>query len=176
LEGDGPTYGDRFDLNLVVSGKDLVAVDKVCSQIIGISWEELDYLRISDESLNQIDIEVVGESLGDVKTSFSIPRKSAFYHFAAWMIYALDIPFSKIFAKHFNQFLYSTGYVGTNPKIIQAKCDKCGDCVKVCPEENVLDIEHYKINYKDCIRCLNCFQTCNRNAIFVKGVSHPKER
>ena len=91
------------------------------------------------------------------------------------MIYTLDIAFSKMFSRPFNQFLYSTGRFGTNPKIEKSKCDQCGDCRSVCPLEKALDIENYRVNYKLCLRCLNCFLACRRQAISVKGVSRPKK-
>jgi len=174
-EGDGPTYGDRVDLGLIVAGKDIVSVDKVCSQIIGLPWEEVKYISLLDGQRDTEDIKVVGESLADVNVHFSIPQKSAFYHLSYRMMYTLDVVFSKIFSRPFNQFLYSTGYIGTNPKIIKEKCNRCGDCIEVCPIEGALKMETYKVNYKDCIRCLNCFIACSQKAITVKGVSRPKE-
>lgn len=173
-EGDGPTYGDRIELGLIISGKDMVSVDKVCSQIIGLPWEEVKYIGLLDGQGDIKDIKVIGESLSDVHVPFNIPQKSALFHLGFWMMYALDVVFSKILSRPFNQFLYSTGYVGTNPKIIKERCDGCGDCLSVCPVEGALKIESYKVDYKNCIRCLNCFIACNQKAITVKGVSRPK--
>lgn len=173
LEGDGPTYGDRVDLGLIISGKNTVSVDKVCSQIIGLPWEEVKYIRLADGEPNG-EVTIIGESLEEVKVPFNIPQKSTIFHWGFRLVYTLDVLFSKFFSKPLNQFLYSTGYVGTNPKIIKERCNRCGVCIEVCPVEDVLDIRTYRINYKNCIRCLNCYLACNRSAITVKGVSHPQ--
>ena len=90
-------------------------------------------------------------------------------------MHILDIPFNKIFSRHFNQFLFSTGYFGSNPKIVKEKCDKCGDCANVCPIDNGLDLEAGRVNYKNCIRCLDCYFACQKDAIVVKGFSRPDQ-
>jgi len=174
-EGDGPAYGDKINLGLIISGKDIVSVDKVCSQIIGLPWEEVKYIGLLDSQENTEGIKVLGESVADVRVSFSVPQKNALFHLGTRLIYILDVVFSKIFSKPFNQFLFSTGYVGTNIRLIKQKCDGCGDCIRVCPIEGVLNIERGQVDYKNCIRCLNCYVACNQKAIAVRGVSRPKE-
>jgi len=154
----------------------MISVDKICSQIIGLPWEEVKYISLFNGELDRDEIEVVGESLADIKVPFKIPHKSAFYHLSTRLIHIFDIVFSRLFYKHFNQFLFSTGYFGTNPRILKETCDKCCDCIKVCPIENVLNIEKYKIQYKRCIRCMECYLACKKNAIEVKGFSRPGER
>lgn len=175
LEGDGPTYGDKIDLGLIVSGKDPVSTDVVCSQIIGLPWENVKYLRLANGKHHRKDIKVVGESLADIEYPFKIPRKSVLYHSSTRIIHIFDVAFSKIFSQHLNQFLFSTGHFGTNPKIIREKCNGCCDCLRVCPIENVLDIETYKVDYKICIRCLECYFACDQKAIVIKGFSHPEQ-
>jgi uncharacterized protein (DUF362 family)/NAD-dependent dihydropyrimidine dehydrogenase PreA subunit len=175
LEGDGPAFGDRVEMGLIIAGQDLVAVDRVCSQVIGLSPEEVDYLRLADQRPFSRNIRIVGESLRDVSRSFRIPEKSALYHLASWMIYTLDIPFSRVSSRSFPEYLYSTGRVGTNPTIDKTRCDQCGECRSVCPVEGALDIENYRVNYSLCLRCLSCLPACRQQAILVKGVSRPKK-
>ncbi len=174
-QGDGPTYGDKINLGLIISGKDLVSVDKVCSQIIGLPWQQVKYIGLSGSQGNKEGIEVLGESITDVQVSFSVPDKNALFHLGSRLIYLLDAVFSKFFSKPFLQFLFSTGYVGTNVRFIKQKCDGCGDCIRACPVEGVLNIETGKIDYKSCIRCLKCYVVCNPKAIAVRGVTRPKE-
>lgn len=174
VEGDGPTYGDPVDLNLIAAGRDHLVVDKICSQIIGLPWEEVAYLRLSDAERGHKGIKIVGQALEDVKTHLRIPEKGAFYHLSVRMIHALDIIFSKIFNQHLNEFLFGTGYFGTNPKILRDNCDRCGHCVEVCPVEDVINLDTYKVDYKNCIRCLDCYCACDRNAMSVKGFSRPE--
>jgi uncharacterized protein (DUF362 family)/NAD-dependent dihydropyrimidine dehydrogenase PreA subunit len=174
MEGDGPTYGDKVDLGLIVSGKGTVSIDKICSQIIGLPWEEVEYIRLAAGGLNREEVKVVGEALADIKVPFKIPHKSALYHLSTRLVHIFDVLFSKLSSKHFNQFLYSTGHFGTNPRIMKEACNGCGDCIEACPIENVLNIETYEIDYKNCIRCLNCYFACNKEAIKVKGFSRPE--
>ena len=175
MEGDGPTYGDKIDLGLIIAGKDALATDKVCSQIIGLPWQEVKYIRLANRLTDEVKINVVGESISDIQKHFHIPVKSLFFHLSFKLIYIFDVLFSKIFSKPLNRFLYSTGYVGTNPEIIKDKCNACGDCIKVCPIAGVMKIENYKVDYKNCIRCLECYFACNQQAIFLKGVSRPRD-
>lgn len=175
MEGDGPTYGDKIDLGLIISGRDTLATDKVCSQIIGLPWQEVKYMRLANRMSNEIKINVVGESITDIQKHFQIPEKSFFFHLLFRLIYIFDVLFSKIFSQPLNRFLYSTGYVGTNPKIIKDKCNKCGDCIEVCPIAGVMMVENYKVDYKNCIRCLECYLACDQQAISIKGVSRPKD-
>jgi uncharacterized protein (DUF362 family)/NAD-dependent dihydropyrimidine dehydrogenase PreA subunit len=174
LEGDGPTYGDKVDLGLIISGKNAASIDKVCSQIIGLPWEEVKYLRLADGEVSTDELKVIGESLREVRASLRIPRKGAVFHGLLKMIYLLDVLFSKVSTQHLNGFLYSTGFVGTNPKIVPEKCNRCGDCVKACPVNGALNIEKYRVNYKACIRCLDCYFACEHQAIMVKGFSRPE--
>ncbi len=174
LEGDGPTYGDQVDLGLIVSGKDMASVDKICSQIISLPWEAVKYIRLYNADIKRGQLRVVGEALENINVRFKIPYKSAFYHMSTRITHILDVLFSRIFYQHFNQFLYSTGYIGTNPKIIKDKCNKCGDCLEACPVGGVLNIVTCEVNYNNCIRCLNCYSACGQQALIVKGVSRPE--
>lgn len=53
------------------------------------------------------------------------------------------------------------------PKIDQAKCNGCGECVNVCPT-GVLEVKGGKcvlVNEKDCADCRACEVACPNNAI-----------
>lgn len=176
MEGDGPTYGDTLDLDLIVCGKDTLATDKVCSQIIGLRWQDVEYIRLVDADVDGEEISLVGESIQDVCRQFEIPQKGILYDVSTRFIHIFDLGFSRICSMHFSQFLFNTGRFGTNPKIIRQVCDGCGDCVKVCPVEKALDIATCKVDYKKCIRCLNCYLACHKKAIAVKGFSRPEDR
>jgi uncharacterized protein (DUF362 family)/NAD-dependent dihydropyrimidine dehydrogenase PreA subunit len=173
LEGDGPTYGDPKDVGLIVAGKNMVSVDRICSRIIGLPPDGLEYINLYYNGRQPEEIETAGESVEAVKTTFNVPEKSAFYHLSTRMIHVLDIPYSKLFPGHFNRFMFSTGYFGTNPKIIKEKCDRCGKCVEVCPMPSSLKLDSYSVEYKKCIRCMECYLVCDKKAIMVKGFSRP---
>jgi uncharacterized protein (DUF362 family) len=79
LEGDGPNLppGKAKPLGLIIAGRDGVAVDAVCSAIIGLNPKKVEHLKLAHEQgLGNCDlnnIEIKGESLEKVVTEFEIP-------------------------------------------------------------------------------------------------------
>ncbi|NIQ39148.1 MAG: DUF362 domain-containing protein [Proteobacteria bacterium] len=73
-EGIGPIFGKPVEMNLVLAGKDLVAIDSTCAQLIG--YEPKDTLltvNAAARGLGVMDpnqIEIVGESLDGIKRRF----------------------------------------------------------------------------------------------------------
>ena len=73
-EGIGPVFGDPVEMNLILAGKDLVAVDATCARLIGYEPEEILLtanaaargLGVMDEK----DIEISGVPLDSVKRRF----------------------------------------------------------------------------------------------------------
>ena len=69
-EGYGPIYTDPVEMNLFVSSTDAVAIDAVCSKIMGIEPFEVPITRLGHaEGIgvgNMEQIEVKGESIEDV--------------------------------------------------------------------------------------------------------------
>lgn len=52
------------------------------------------------------------------------------------------------------------------PKINE-KCDKCGECVKICPANAISD---FKIG-ENCIGCTGCYEVCKKGAIDVEWLT-----
>lgn len=73
-EGVGPIFGKPVEMNLIVAGRDLVAVDATCASLIGYDpAETLLTVNANARGLGVMDseqIEVVGESLNSVKRRF----------------------------------------------------------------------------------------------------------
>jgi uncharacterized protein (DUF362 family) len=73
-EGIGPVFGKPVEMNLVLAGKDLVAVDATCARLIGYEPEEtLLTVNAAKRGLGVMDadrIEVVGQPLDSVKRRF----------------------------------------------------------------------------------------------------------
>jgi len=73
-EGVGPIFGRPVEMNLIVAGKDLVAVDSTCAQLIGYKPSEtLLTVNAAARGLGVMDpdqIEVIGEPLDSVKRRF----------------------------------------------------------------------------------------------------------
>jgi uncharacterized protein (DUF362 family) len=79
LEGDGPNLppGKAKPLNLIIAGEDGLAVDLVCSLIMGIDPSSVKHLMLAKEKglgiadLDEIDI--VGEPIDEVASQFELP-------------------------------------------------------------------------------------------------------
>ena len=73
-EGVGPIFGRPVSMNLILAGKDLVAVDSICALLIGYEPSEtLLTVNAAKRGLGVMDydqIEVVGEPLDGVKRRF----------------------------------------------------------------------------------------------------------
>lgn len=73
-EGLGPIFGRPVEMNLVLAGKDLVAVDATCARLIGYEPQEtLLTVNAAGRGLGVMgadDIEIVGQPLAAVKRRF----------------------------------------------------------------------------------------------------------
>jgi uncharacterized protein (DUF362 family) len=70
IEGTGPTgppIGEVKKMDLLVAGKDMMAVDNVCVQIMGFDINEIKHLRAVP------DIQVIGEKIEAVRSEFKRP-------------------------------------------------------------------------------------------------------
>ncbi len=171
-DGEGPLYGDRADLQVLVAGRDSLAVDLVCCQLVGVKPRDIPHLRLALEQMGKPSWTLAGEDPGLIK-QFRLPQQKALYRFIFWLMYPLDYPYTWVAerGKHFCTTLYGTGLVGTRPQIQQEKCTRCGVCVEACPLPNVIDLKTLKVNYATCQRCLLCYEACPEKAISVKGYS-----
>src|SRR5690348_10847312 len=170
--GEGPLYGDKADLQVLVAGRDSRAVDLACCKLVGVNPRAIPHLKLALEQLGSPTWAQVGEEIGVIK-QFRLPEQKKVYRFIFWLMYPLDYPYSWIAerGKHFCTTLYSTGLVGTRPQINADTCTRCGICVQTCPLPDVIDLKTLTVNYKSCQRCLLCYEACPENAINVKGYS-----
>ncbi|HEY5005629.1 MAG TPA: DUF362 domain-containing protein [Ktedonobacteraceae bacterium] len=175
-DGEGPLYGDKADLQVLIAGRDTLAVDLACCQVVGVKPRDIPHLKLALEQLGKPSWETVGEDVGVIK-KFRLPEQKALYRFIFWMMYPLDYPYTWIAerGKHLCTTLYETGLVGTRPQIKEEKCTRCGICVEACPLPNVIDLKSLKVNPKTCQRCLLCYEACPENAISVKGYSGARQ-
>src|SRR5579883_1354768 len=175
-DGEGPLYGEKADLRVLVAGRDSLAVDLVCCQVVGVKPRDIPHLRLALQQLGKPSWTLAGEEIGVIK-QFRLPQQKALYRFIFWLMYPLDYPYTWVAerGRHFCTTLYSTGLVGTRPQISEASCTGCGVCVDACPLPDVIDLKTLTVNYKTCQRCLLCYEACPENAISVKGYSGKRE-
>jgi uncharacterized protein (DUF362 family) len=79
LEGDGPNLppGKAKPLGLIIAGEDGLAVDTVCSQIMGLDHSYVKHLVLAKERglgvANLDEIKIVGETIEEVSSEFELP-------------------------------------------------------------------------------------------------------
>lgn len=174
--GEGPLYGDKADLQVLIGGHNSLAVDLACCETVGVNPRDIPHLKLALQQMGKPFWEQVGEDVGVIK-QFRLPEQKALYRFIFWMMYPLDYPYTWLAerGKHLCTSLYGTGLVGTRPQINEESCTRCGVCVDACPLPNVIDLKSLKVNYKTCQRCLLCYEACPENAISVKGYSGTRQ-
>jgi len=170
--GSKAVYGTELDLGVIVAGKDVVSVDKVCCELIGIKPQNIKHIRYAiKEDLEQAHPEIVGDfnevnkiSMSEEKTLHGLLHNTLFRG-----MYVADSLYSIL---HPNKSLIPSlhWFMGVRPKIDQSKCDKCGICVDICPIK-AINAETIQIDSKKCmyVRCLKCAEQCPADAIEVKG-------
>src|SRR5437763_4578157 len=117
-DGEGPLYGDKADLQVLVAGRDSLAVDLVCCQLVGVKPRDIPHLKLALEQFGKPSWKPVGEEVGVIK-KFRLPQQKPLYRFIFWMMYPLDYPYTWItqLGKHVCTTPYRTGLVGPRPQI-----------------------------------------------------------
>lgn len=158
MEGDGPaTSGKTRPLNLLLAGSDCVALDTVMAKIMGITQgevlttKEAALRNLGESQLSRIKIE--GEDIDQLNIRpFILPVSSA-------RLSKMPESVKKIF-KHLIRYY---------PHCLRLKCIHCGHCVKVCPRQCItLKKNNIRFDYKKCIACFCCQESCLEAAIGIK--------
>jgi uncharacterized protein (DUF362 family)/Pyruvate/2-oxoacid:ferredoxin oxidoreductase delta subunit len=165
MDGNGPRNGNPFQLNALIMGQSLSAVDSVAARLIGYS-DPLDVpaLKEAHESrwgavLPQ-EIEVLGESIERLKTThFKLARSASN---SSNRIFALMAPLFR-------------GAMVPEPVLRQEKCIGCRRCFDVCPVKPKVismiekgDKSTPRWNMDNCIRCFCCQELCPEGAIELR--------
>jgi uncharacterized protein (DUF362 family) len=77
MEGSGPVDGDPVRMDLIVAGRDVVAVDATCCRVMGFDPHKVKHVRRAFErGLGEVDdVDVIGERIEDVRRVFKGARK-----------------------------------------------------------------------------------------------------
>ncbi|HEX8996781.1 MAG TPA: DUF362 domain-containing protein [Ktedonobacterales bacterium] len=169
-DGDGPLYGRQANLGVLLAGRDSLAIDLVACRLVNVDPQTIGHLRLGLEQLGARRVALIGDSI-EAAAHFEMPVVNPLYRFAFWLMYPLDYVFQPLTGSHLCAALYSTGLVGTRPKISADACTRCGACVEACPLPNVIDLATLRVNPRTCQRCLLCYEACPSGAISVKGMS-----
>ena len=165
MEGNGPRNGTPFQLNALIIGQCLSAVDSVAARLIGYSNPlDVPVLKEAHESkwgavLPQ-EIEVLGENIERLKTTrFKLVRSASGF---SNKMYTSLAPLLR-------------GAMVPDPVLRPEKCLGCRRCFEVCPvkpkvismiEKGGKSTPHW--NMDNCIRCFCCQELCPEGAIELR--------
>lgn len=78
-EGLGPVFGDPVEMNLIIAGDDLVAVDTVLCKIMEIDPLQVNHIRFAEKlglgTMNLEQMEIIGEDINRIKHKFKAPEE-----------------------------------------------------------------------------------------------------
>ena len=164
MEGNGPRNGNPKEMDTIIMGESLTAVDSVAVRLIGYQDVlTLPFLKAAyDTKWGTVlpeEIEVLGETIEQMKSdNFKLSRNAKVVNF-------LTPSLSK----------FVTTLTAPNPVLVFDKCIGCKKCAEVCPEKpNVITFVKRngktipEWNYRKCIRCFCCQELCPRGAIVLK--------
>jgi len=147
MDGDGPSAGKPYQLNLIGASADQEAIDRVFCRVAGIDPKIVPTLTPGNE------IKVVGDKIEDVRVS----------DFKSYDIFPEDVfhlPIPPVLLKKLLQ---------ERPVILKEKCTNCGTCIKVCASSAIKEgKDAVQIDYDKCIRCFCCAEFCPEKAIYIK--------
>ncbi|WBW97598.1 DUF362 domain-containing protein [Oceanirhabdus sp. W0125-5] len=162
MQGNGPKNGEPYNMNSIIMGKSLSAVDSIAAYLMGYKdpLETPILKEVHDSKWGPVlieDIKVLGEDLESMSVDdFELCRKGGNFYFINPSV---------------TNFL--RGMIAPYPSLIKEKCIKCKRCVDVCPEtpKAVLMKKNNKNevwpvwDMKQCIRCFCCQELCPVGAI-----------
>lgn len=168
MEGNGPGSGDPTPMKVMLVSKDPVALDSVFCRLVHLkpemvptnyhgekmglgTWKEEEIELLTPEG--EISMTEAVSRYGN--PSFNVDRTEVRHNIWTKMAGALQL-FQK------------------KPYIDEARCIRCGICVKSCPVPGkAVDFQKGRdkppvYDYRKCIRCFCCQEMCPEKAIKVK--------
>jgi uncharacterized protein (DUF362 family) len=74
MEGNGPNRGIPIPMKLVLASSDLLTVDKISAEIMGIYWKDVGHLSfIEQHSQQEVTTQIIGERIDSLKRQFVRP-------------------------------------------------------------------------------------------------------
>lgn len=160
MEGAGPSNGHPRQFGALAASADAVALDAVCSYLIGYQPSQIETTVIANlrnlGKINLKEIEVVGETLSSMrKVDWKHPESG------------------RLFAKYLPKSIYSliANQLKINPFINQTKCTQCLVCYRNCPAKTIHFDKSRKlveIDLNNCINCFCCHELCKYDAVILQ--------
>ncbi|MBI5417327.1 DUF362 domain-containing protein [Candidatus Poribacteria bacterium] len=156
MEGDGPSGGNPKKIGYIIASADAVALDSVCSYLIGYNVTDILTTNIAYEQnlgeMNFKNIDTGGINLASIRISdYAKPH----------------VNITQIIPKPILKFIYK--YIKTKPYVNYSKCKQCFICIKHCPVSAIkFHYNKFIFNYDLCIECYCCCELCTYNAVEIK--------
>ncbi|UWG97217.1 DUF362 domain-containing protein [Dehalobacter sp. DCM] len=165
MEGNGPLNGNPKQMDTIIMGRSLTAVDSTAVRLIGYkNVLEVPFLKVAQDTLWGTvlppDIEILGETISTMRCKdFKVCRSSGLVN---RILPSMDKFVSRAMAP--------------DPVVIPDLCIGCKQCDVVCPKQNqVISFGKKKEkllpkwDYNACIRCYCCQELCPQGAIVIKN-------
>lgn len=160
MEGDGPRNGSPVNTNFIGASFDPLALDCVCSEIIGYKSDEIPILYEAKKRRDGFEIEISGDDAVSLKpSSFKLVEK------------VTDIAFLR---KILNRRIYNLiRNVFIPAPSIGSKCVLCMKCFSICSPQAISvkqskNGKHLHVDLSKCIRCYCCHEVCAFDAMMIK--------
>ncbi|MEX2701463.1 MAG: DUF362 domain-containing protein [Candidatus Baldrarchaeota archaeon] len=183
VKPSGPYYGpiepgEVVKMDLIIAGKDPVAVDAVTSRVMGFDPTKIKIISIAAErGLGEIEnIEVVGEEAKPFK-KFKASFKGRIISFMSriWTAKVLNPLVNPLAKKLFGPQMVTLSKaqeeVGEGKKgevVLIGECDGCGVCVKSCKVNNIKLVNGKPVIGDRCIKCFICVEVCPKSALAIQ--------
>jgi uncharacterized protein (DUF362 family)/ferredoxin len=183
MEGDGPSGGDPRPIGAVVAGADALAVDIVCTALVGMEPEEVETTRVAIArgltSGRLQDIELLGESLdalrvADFRRGMAAPVDPGLVpRILRGLLSAESSANGEGDALGRGPFrLLSTGWVWrqlVSFPYAGEDCTGCGFCARHCPVDAIQVVDRRaRMDTGRCIRCYCCHELCPETAVMLR--------
>lgn len=177
----GPTVGDPVELNIILAGRDSLAVDATIARLMGFKPEKLSILKIAHErGLGEIeDIEIVGDAAGTFKRLRGSWRGGLLGKLQGlWTSRVFNRLTHGIVRRWFGSEIVTQKAAkkeleddaGEGTIEVTEACSGCGICVKACKLRNITMQEGKPVlNLDRCVRCWICVEACPEAAMRIHG-------
>lgn len=161
MQGNGPTKGDPYPMNMLIVSKDPHKLDWVAASLIGMDIEDVPTLQAAKRRgylpEHFSDITIIGQIGCSSKNDFQIIKN----HNS--LLFTDD---STFLGKIERAFL--TKALSSKPIVRKKDCIGCKKCETICPAKAIkMKNEKPYIDRKKCIKCFCCQEFCPKGAMKV---------
>jgi uncharacterized protein (DUF362 family)/NAD-dependent dihydropyrimidine dehydrogenase PreA subunit len=151
MEGQGPTNGDPKHVGVVAASTDLVALDTVLADLVGLPPVKL-LSAAGKRGLGVSDLDQI-EIVGPPRDGLRVRIRPA-------------TP-SKAKIGILGKIKYGVRYHGVRPALNTDRKDLLQNVADLCPVE-AIDLSGKPRIRRNCVKCMTCIESCEDNAVTLK--------